>query len=74
MKQYEQALGDSLCFGPRSLKCADPSSFCISCGERNGIQNRGRGTVPAPILALAELVEIPKKRPFQAPFVAGELA
>jgi hypothetical protein len=49
-------------------------SFRIACGERNAIQNRGRGTVPASILALAELVERPKERPFQASFVTRELA
>jgi len=74
LKRNERLPGQIACFGPRSLECVDLWSFCIACVERNGIQNRGRGTVPASILALAELVEIPKERPFQARFVAGEVA
>jgi hypothetical protein len=63
-----------VCFGRARWKCVDLWSFCIVCGERDGIQDWGRGTVPASILALAELVEIPKERSFQAPFIARELA
>jgi len=35
---------------------------------------RGRGTIPASVLELAELVEGPKERSFQALLVAGELS
>ena len=70
----EQMLGHIVCFRPRPVECVDRLSFCISRGERNGIQNRGRGTIPASVLELAELVEVPKERAFQAPFVAGDLA
>jgi hypothetical protein len=54
-------------------RSAESTSFCISCGQRNGIQNRGGGTIPASVLQLAELVEVPKERPFQTPLVAGKL-
>jgi hypothetical protein len=74
LKWNGQLPGQIACFGPRSLECVDLWSFCIADSERNGIQNRRRGTIPAAVLELAELVEGPKKRPFQARFVAGELA
>jgi hypothetical protein len=36
-------------------RSAESSSFCIARGQRNGIQNRGRTTIPAAVLELAEL-------------------
>jgi hypothetical protein len=37
------------------------------------IRNGGRGTMPASVLSLAELVEGSIERPFQTPLVAGKL-
>ena len=34
----------------QTLKSAEGSSFCTFCGQRNAIQNRGRGTIPASLL------------------------
>jgi hypothetical protein len=73
LKWNKQLPGQIACFGARSLECIDLWSFCIADSERNGIQNRGRGTIPASVLELAELFEGPKERPFQTPFVASEL-
>ena len=53
-------------------RSAESPSFCIACGQRNGIRNGGRGTIPASVLLPAKLVKVPKERPFQAPLVAGE--
>ena len=50
------------------------SSLGTSRVQRDGIQNRGRGTIPAIVLYLAKLVEGPKERPLKARLVAGELA
>jgi hypothetical protein len=31
-------------------RSAESSSFCIACGQRDGIRNEGRGTIPASVL------------------------
>jgi hypothetical protein len=42
--------------------------------QRDGIQKRGWGMIPAFVLYLTKLVEGPKERPLKARLVAGELA
>ena len=57
---------------PRRL--AKNSSISISGVQRNRVQNGGRETLPTSVLQLTQFVEGPKERPFQVPFVAGQLA
>jgi hypothetical protein len=56
---------------PVSLDLAKSSSFDTFRVQRDGIRNRRGGTVPALVLYMAELIESPKERPFQAPLIAG---
>ena len=61
----------SRCWAITSFAGAESSSFCIFFSQH--IRDGGCGTTPASVLYLAELVESPIERPFQAPLIAREL-